>query len=154
MTPSGDMTGMRDRKSGGALPDLSGVAQEAMLRLAQRVLRIMTIGQIAPRERQDLVASLDALSVIHGRGTIGGGAPSRRAELVRVNASRVRDCWTVDTQFAKAEAARVFSDGGCIDIEINFPEVGFAPCCGRLEDAPSGSQISIDPKNPPNWIDP
>jgi hypothetical protein len=57
------------------------------------------------------------------------------------------------TERAQAEAERALPSRPHLDIEIHFPGAGLAPLRGRLEDAPRGPAVSIDPSAPPDWID-
>jgi hypothetical protein len=152
-SPAGDMSSMVDRASN-PVPDLTVNEQDALCRLAQRVAMVIMANQWTPRERMDLVASLDALVAHHGLPRIGGGAPATLPLLIQIDASQTALGWVVDTARASQAAQQAFPGRIYFNIMIHFPNAGIAPLVGRLEQAPQGSAESIDPTSPPNWIDP
>jgi hypothetical protein len=148
----GDMTQLVDRQ-GMPMRDVTAEEQNAFCRVAQRASIILQLGRFSPRDRLDLVASLDTLVAHHGLAALGGGASFRLPEIVYVNAQPATAGWTVDIARALDSAGRTFPGRAYFDIEISFPGTGLPPLVGRLEDAPHGSAIPIDPASPPEWID-
>jgi hypothetical protein len=135
------------------MPDLTVEEQNAFCRFAQRSAVILQAGRLTQRNRLDIVASLDKLVAHHSLGALGIGAHARLPELVQVNAQQGTMGWVVDITTAQDSAANVFPGRAYFDIEITFPGTGIPPLKGRLEDAPRGSAVPIDPANPPAWID-
>jgi len=154
-TPAGDMEQLAD-KAGNPIPNpnLTAIEQDAFCRVAQRVAAILQTPRFMPRDRLDIVASLDLLTAHHGHGPLGGGATARSPELVKVDAEHGLSGWTVDVAGAKAAAQKTFPGRPYFDVEINFPRTGFPPLVGRLEEAPENSAVPIDPSNLPAWIQP
>jgi hypothetical protein len=148
----GDMTQLVDRQ-GAPMPDVTAEEQNAFCRVAQRASIVLQLGRFSPRDRLDIVASLDKIVAQHGLGALGGGASARLPELVQVNAQSSIVGWTVDIAGTLDNAEKVFPGRAYFDIEISFPGKGLPPLVGRLEDAPRGSAIPIDPGNPPAWVD-
>jgi hypothetical protein len=147
------MTKMTDR-DGNPIPDLTAIEQTTFSRLVQRAAIVLQTDRFMPRDRLDIVASLDLLMAHHGLHLLGGGAPARRPELVQVDAVHGLSGWTVDVAMAKAAAQKVFPGRPYFNIEIHFPGTGFPPLVGRLEEAPEEAALLIDPSNPPSWIEP
>lgn len=149
---AGDMTQLVDRH-GTPMPDVTVEEQNAFCRVAQRASIILQLGRFSPRDRLDIVASLDKMIAHYGLGAIGGGASARLPELVQVNAQSGTSGWTVDIANAMNNAEKAFPGRAYFDIEVSFPGTGLPPLVGRLEDAPRDSAVPIDPANPPVWID-
>lgn len=136
-----------------ALPPLIADEQNAFCRIAQRTFIIVKSSCFTPRDRLDIVGWLDQMTNHHGLGVIGGGAPERVPELIRVNAQQEPSGWVVDIATAQARAKQHYPDRPYFDVEIYFPDTGLPPLRGRLEHAPRDSPVPIDPANPPAWID-
>jgi hypothetical protein len=149
---TGDMTQLVDRQ-GVPMPDVTAEEQNAFCRIAQRASIILQLGRFTPRDRLDIVASLDKMAAHHGLGVLGGGASARLPELAQVNAQQSTAGWTVDIATALDKAEEIFPGRAYFDIEVSFPGTGLPPLVGRLEDAPRESAVLIDPASPPAWID-
>lgn len=138
-------------RTGEPMPSLTAAEQEALCRVAQMVLGIGISQRWNARERAYLSWSLDKLARHHGQPPLGGSA-ARPVEIVRIDARRSGEDWVADLANARAHAARAFAHSKFVDIEIHFPNSGLPPITGRLEEAPGGSAVTIDPSNPPEWV--
>lgn len=152
LQPNGDMTDLFD-EHGATCKDVTADDQVEFCRLAQRIACIAQRQCMSPRERLDLVASLDALMHHHQYGSLGGGEPARKPAIVLVNAQYSGRAWSVNTIDALSKAKQSMPGHPYYDIEVYFPGVGIPPLRGRLEEAPQGPNVIFDPSDPPEWMD-
>jgi hypothetical protein len=152
MSANGDMTDIKDGQ-GNLMPALTVAEQEAFCRTALRVAAAALRSAFSNRDRLDLAWWLDQLATHHGFAALGG-TPGGPPPIVRVDAALTPSGWIVDIDGAAARVSTVFAGRPFYDIEIHFPGSGLAPLTGRLEEAPRGSCVAIDPSVPPAWIDP
>jgi hypothetical protein len=152
VSANGDMTNFTDGK-GKLMPPLTVTEQDAFCRTVQRVAAAALRSSFSNRDRQDLVWWIDHLATHHGFPALGGAAGGP-VPIVQVDATMTATGWIVDIDGAAAEVCTNFAGRPFYDIEINFPGSGLAPLTGRLEEAPRGSSVPINPSVPPAWVDP
>lgn len=148
-SPAGDMIDIRDQ-TGARKPDVTAADQLYFAKTAQRVVASTLSGVLRNRERSPLAWLLDQLGAHHGKSVLGGH-DAHPVEVVRTNATRTASGWVVNVEHAATEIRRVFANRPFYDIEIHFPESGLPPLAAALEDVPSGTEVSVDPRHPPVW---
>jgi hypothetical protein len=149
LTPAGEMTSIYDR-CGVQYPNVTVSEQEALCRLAESAASTVLSSRYDSRDRLDLAWSLDLLGNHHNMPALGG-AQKRKPEIVIVNASAAGSAWQLNTVVALQKASEVFPGRSYYDIEIHLPQSGLPQVSGRLEEAPQGEHVPLDPSNLPAW---
>jgi hypothetical protein len=152
LSTNGDMIDIRDL-NGRPQADLTVAEQEAFTRMAQRVASATLAVALSNRERSAIAWLLDQLTAHHKKPLLGG-SEAGPIPAVWTDATRTRDGWAVDADYANGEVRRVFGARPFYDIEIHFPETGLPPISAPLEDVPAGPTVAVDPRSPPIWARP